>query len=305
MSVSIDRSGQVLYVPTVPRNFSHSHISQIIADLADLENISDEKLDLKIDFQACEFLNHAGVAFLGGLVRLIESRGGRVTFAWDTLRSKIEVNLAQNGFLQEFGHHRLSWMGNSIPFWSHCQRNLEFVASYLSEKWLGRGWISVSSKLRNAIVGQVSEVYLNAFEHSRSPVGVFSCGQHYPNAQWLHLTAIDFGVGIPNTVRSLPQNLTLSTEEALRWALMEGTSTKAGDGISRGMGLNLLQEFVRVNQGILKIFSHDGYVVIDRDGIQFGYISTKLSGTLVDIALQCDESYYCLDSESPPKQSWF
>ncbi len=58
--------------------------------------------------------------------------------------------------------------------------NVADLIAYLKTKWLGRGWITVSTRLRDAIVGRVWKIYANAFEHSHSPVGIFSCGQHYP-----------------------------------------------------------------------------------------------------------------------------
>ncbi|MBS9383808.1 MAG: hypothetical protein HEQ24_06035 [Dolichospermum sp. BR01] len=49
--------------------------------------------------------------------------------------------------------------------------------------WLGKGWINISPRLQDAIpavsvaiAGKVVEIYFNAFEHSNSPIGVFSCG---------------------------------------------------------------------------------------------------------------------------------
>ncbi len=41
--------------------------------------------DVQFDFTGCGFLRQNAVAFLGGLARLIEYRGGRVTFDWATL----------------------------------------------------------------------------------------------------------------------------------------------------------------------------------------------------------------------------
>jgi signal transduction histidine kinase len=153
----------------------------------------------------------------------------------------------------------------------------------------------MSEALQERITGEVSEIYQNAFEHSQSEIGVFSCGQHYPKAGWLQLTVVDFGVGIPNRVRSFPNNSGISTHEALKWAFMPGHTTK--QDICSGMGLSLLHDFVAQNQGILTLFSNDGCVIVDDNGIKFQNTYTKFSGTLVNIGLRCDQSYYCLASE--------
>lgn len=58
------------------------------------------------DFSKCNFLRQNAVAFLGGLVRLIESCGGRAIIACETLQDSIKANLTQNSFLYTFGKDR-------------------------------------------------------------------------------------------------------------------------------------------------------------------------------------------------------
>jgi anti-sigma regulatory factor (Ser/Thr protein kinase) len=274
------------------------HFDKLFRTCHEIAQLSEDCLDITIDFNYCEFIGHSGVAFLGGLAHLIKKRGGRVKFNWDSLRPEIHMNLAQNGFLYHFGYGSSPWDGNSIPYRSDLKHNATALGDYLRYKWLGRGWVNISSGLQEAIAGQVSEIYCNAFDHSQSEIGVFSCGQHYPNKGMLHLTVIDFGIGIPACVRSLPQNAPFTTEAALSWAFQSGTTTKQ-NGISRGLGLNLLQDFVAKNHGNLMIFSNDGYVAIDDNGIRYENKDINFSGTLVNIALRCDQRYYCLASEAP------
>jgi len=54
--------------------------------------------------------------------------------------------------------------------------------------------------------------------------------------------------------------LKLSGAACLKWAFECGNSTCTGD-VSRGLGLNLLKEFVRLNQGKLEIYNNDGYAI--------------------------------------------
>lgn len=123
----------------------------------------------------------------------------------------------------------------------------------------------------------------------------------------LHLAVVDFGIGIPSSVYSfLSPNESLTSAEALKWAFQSGTTTKQDEAISRGMGLNLLQTFVTQNQGRLKIFSNDACVDMDHTGIRYENGYTNFTGTLVNIAFRCDESYYCLESEAPDTgKPWF
>jgi len=252
-------------------------------------------LDIELNFEDCKFLSHNGVAFLGGLAHFIESRGGQVTFAWDTLQPDIYMNLAQNGFLHQFGVQLEPWDGNSIPYRRDCNHDKPEIMQYLLGKWLGKGWLNVSTQLRDTILGKVSEIYGNAFEHSDSKIGVFSCGQHYPKKNCLELSVIDFGIGIPTKVRSLPTNSHFSSEDALEWALEYGTSTVID--VCRGLGLNFLKEFVNCNQGTLRIFSNEVYVKIADNKVIYKKQKINFSGTFINITLKCNEDYYCLASE--------
>ncbi|MEH1792320.1 MULTISPECIES: hypothetical protein [unclassified Nostoc] len=284
----------ILYVTTIDDNLYHFNKLFKLRD--EIEQLPQDCLNIKVDFHYCEFLGHYGVAFLGGLFRFIEARGGSLAFDWNTLPEKISMNLAQNGFLCDFGCDRKPWDGNSIPYRNDLHQDFNVIADYLKYNWLGKGWVNISPRLQDAITGRVLEIYFNAFDRSQSTVGVFRCGQHYPKLGFLHLTVIDFGIGIPTSVRSLPQNLDMTANEALEWAFEPGNSTKQ-NSVSRGAGLNLLQEFIVKNHGNLTIFSNDGYVNIG-DNIIYENKCTNFKGTLINIALRCDESYYCLATEA-------
>jgi len=103
------------------------------------------------------------------------------------------------------------------------------------------------------------EIYSNAFEHSSTDIGVFSCAQHYRSRNDLILSAVDFGRGIPENVRLFLRRQHVDEESVsklsgaacLKWAFERGNST-CTEGIARGLGLDLLKEFVRVNRGKLE-----------------------------------------------------
>jgi anti-sigma regulatory factor (Ser/Thr protein kinase) len=291
---------------TVPRIYHSSDCCHALFKLWQTVNQQLETYsDLTLDFQKCKFLSHIGVAFLGGLAHHVRAQGGQLNFDVETLKPEIRMNLAQNGFLFSLGAGPAPWSGNSIPYRNDDRQDSEAIMTYLLNHWLSKGWVSISSRLQEAIAGQVWELYANAFEHSHSPIGVFSCGQHYPKKKELHLTIIDFGQGIPTSVQSLSQNAALNSSQALEWAFQSGTST-ASNGVSRGTGLNSLQSFVLTNRGNLKIFSNDGYVNIKDNEVKYGTRAIDFGGTLINIAFKCDESYYCFASEvQDTDRKWF
>ena len=114
---------------------------------------------------------------------------------------------------------------------------------------------------------------------------------------------VDFGVGIPSNVRLHFLNTQGSAAHhspahaCMEWAFQLGTSTKIG---GRGVGLDLLASFVRMNDGRMDIFSHDGHALVTKDGVEFSILPVYFEGTLVNISFRCDERYYFLKSETPP-----
>lgn len=282
--------------------------------------VNGHGLDVTFDFSQCYFLAQNAVAFLGGLGRLIEHRDGRARFAWDTLAQDVLKNLAQQGFLAAFGHPQGPWVGNSIPYREDRESEESTLADYLKAKWLGRGWVNISDALRDAIVGVVWEIYANAFEHGRSPIGLFSCGQHFPRKHRLCLTVVDFGVGIPWNVRQFLRSVAPKFQEAVNqgrappdalqlvsncpadvammWAFRPGTTTKP-NGMGRGMGLDLLKQFVKLNKGRLEVFSHEGYTLVSNRKEDYDTRAVFFEGTLVNISLACDNTHYTLATKAP------
>ncbi|MCF6286888.1 MAG: ATP-binding protein [Candidatus Hydrogenedentes bacterium] len=287
-------------------------INDTPADFAKLFVIWSQALDssgeVVFNLSECAFLRPNAVAFLGGLARLLQARGTSVDFDWNTCRNgAVKNNLEQNGFADKFGHPSKTRQGESIPYRENADMNMNEIMDYLTDSWLGRGWVHVSPKLRDAIVGRVWEIYNNAFEHSRTGVGVFSCGQHFGNCNDLILSVVDFGQGIPANVRNFfhsqqveqDQVEKLSDAACLKWAFERGNST-CPQGVARGLGLDLLREFVHLNQGKLEIYSNGGYAIADARGERFINHSHPFEGTVVHITLRCDEMLYQFRDEAEP-----
>jgi hypothetical protein len=50
----------------------------------------------------------------------------------------------------------------------------------------------------------------------------------------------------------------------------------------------------------MEIFSHEGHALVTKDQTAFTARPVHFEGTLVNVALRCDERYYHLKSEHPP-----
>tara|TARA_R110002167_G_scaffold221491_1_gene426241 strand:+ start:293 stop:1186 length:894 start_codon:yes stop_codon:yes gene_type:complete len=288
-------SGEIYQVPTL------SAQSKDCGSLFSMwQHFDRDGVRVVFDFTSCTFIRPRAVAFLGGLIRLIESRGGVVFIDWDTMSSAVSMNLAQNGFKQAFGGGATPWQGNSIPYLEHRESEPKTFAEFVQRTWLDRGWLGVSDQLAQALTSSVGEIYVNVFEHADSAVGIHCCGQYYPNLKELSLTLIDFGVGIPTSVRRYLKTSgspTWSSDaKCLEWAFRPGTSTRAG-GLSGGLGLDNLCDFVKATRGSLEIYSRGGQGVLRKGLMRYDNRADDFGGTMITIRVPCDDRYYVLGSE--------
>lgn len=236
--------------------------------------------DIEFDFTQCQFLQPNAVVFLGGLARLISQRGNRPFFLVDTMHDSVHMNLLQNGFGHAMGATTSPWQGNSIPYREYLSSDQNAIAQDLRQNWLGRGWINISESLANELVGQMWEMFANAFEHSNSTIGVYSCGQYFHTRKILTLVVADFGIGIPAKVRQHLGRPDMTAVDAMKWAFQRGHSTSSQLG-PRGVGLDLLKELVKKTNGKMLAYSHDGMVRIDAKGEIYGGFQPFFGGTLV------------------------
>lgn len=276
------------------------------------------------NFRNCAALDQNAVAMLGGLANYVDkhntlkNRGvvkglllprAGVMFEVDSMSQVISEQLIENNFLNNFskayfdGYERGSYIG--------YREHLDYldaneIATHLSEEWLTTEKLSMSSELKSAIVSKIFEIYMNAYGHGIKMEGietplVTSCGQYLKKDRLLRLTVLDFGQGIVKNVRDYLANDKLSDIDALKWALKRGNSTQTDsveENMPRGLGLDLLMEFVRINQGSLTIASNTVTTHISRDGTSvIERLKTPIYGTMVSITINCDNRHYQFVSE--------
>lgn len=293
MTGSVTGAASVLRVPTL--NDSRADYGQMAWLWRQAQVLS--AIEVTLDFRNCRFLRPAAVVFLAGLVRVLTANGCHVRLDVQSMQGAVRANLEQNGFASAMGASVGPWRGNSIPFREDRTQNSDAILHALRTDWLGRGWIRIDDNLADKIVGTVWEIYANAFEHAGSPIGVFTCGQHFPRENELVLAVADFGVGIPTRVGSAVLH-GADPRQCMEWAFARGNTTHADPLLARGLGLDLLREFVEANRGSLEIYSHDGYARVDASGPSFQTLRAGLGCTIVQLKLVCDHRRYALERQT-------
>jgi len=156
------------------------------------------------------------------------------------------------------------------------------------------GFPEMTPELLKRFRESLFEVFSNAIEHSYTQQGIFTCGQFFPNRKRLTFSISDLGIGIDgNIYRNLQRKL--PAEDAIKWAI-SGKTTRRGR--SGGLGLQLIREFIKLNQGRLIIVSSAGYWELSKGKVSTRTLSRRFPGTVVTIDIDTsDKTSYCLSSE--------
>lgn len=312
-----------IQVPTI--RYDDSGFNQILQIASQV--MQDPKRSFDFDFSNCSRLDHHGVAILGGLARYVDYQNSKtertiasflktksfstagVMFLVDTMSSLISEHLIQNNFLSHFTQENFSGYpeGDYIGYREHNnQLHDDNIASHLNENWLSDEKISLSDLLKNAIVSRIFEIFMNAYGHGASvqdikQLGIYSCGQYDKKEQKLNLTVLDFGPGIINNVKLNEVDIN-DDLIAMKWALKRGNSTRTDSkniDLPRGLGFDLLKEFVKINDGEMRIYSNGVYAVVSgKSEVRVARSKYELGGTLVSIKINCDDRYYRFVSEA-------
>jgi hypothetical protein len=128
-------------------------------------------------------------------------------------------------------------------------------------------------------------------------MGIFTCGQNFPRKRRIDFAIADLGIGIrSNLLKKI--DLDLPAVDAINWAMKGRNTTKTGP-IPGGLGLKLLSEFIRLNQGRIQVVSETGYWEQRSDGsVDTQVLPYPFPGTVVNIEINtADTNSYILSSE--------
>jgi hypothetical protein len=314
---------QIIKVPTIKDDDSGFDKILMIA----AEVFSNPKRNFDFDFSNCSKLDHNGVVLLGGLARYVNYQNSLATraiseifrsaalssfgvmFKVDTMSSLIYEHIISNNFLSHFTQSNFDGYpeGDYIGYREHTNLlNADKIATHLNDHWLTGEKLKLSPLLKSEIVSRIFEIFMNAYGHGTSiqkidKLGVYSCGQYDKKEKKLDLSVVDFGPGIVNNVKR--HNIEINNDiKAMEWALVRGHTTHT-DSIDiqmpRGLGFDLLKEFVGLNKGHLRVYSNGVKAFFSDKGIWCVEASKcNFEGTLVSISVNCDDRYYHFSSES-------
>ncbi|MCY4613238.1 MAG: hypothetical protein OXB94_06435 [Nitrospira sp.] len=214
------------------------------------------------------------------------------------LPPSVEKILSKNGFLSHYGRVKIPdrW-GTTISYQRFDVKDDRYFSGYIEGEFIQRSEMpTMSPRLLKKFRESIFEIFSNAVWHSRTKLGIFSCGQFFPSRSRLDFTVADLGVGIRQNVQDHVGS-DLSPEEAIDWATKGNNTTKHGD-VPGGLGLKLLCEFIDLNGGCLRIASDAGYWCRENGKTTLARLSHPFPGTVASVEINtADQNSYMLASE--------
>ena len=106
---------------------------------------------------------------------------------------------------------------------------------------------------------------------------------------------VDVGIGFRNRINQR-FNSNLNAVQAIKWAVKDKSTTKVG--ISGGIGLAILKEFIGMNKGKMQIISNNGFYQYSEQGEETKLFNSDFPGTVVNLQFRTnDNNSYILKTE--------
>ena len=165
--------------------------------------------DIEIDMRNTNWFDADMCGILGALLYLMSENLNTVRLT--NLIPGVRTILSKNGFLSHYGEDRINdrWH-TTIAYQRFDVQDDRYFANYVEREFIQRAEIpSMSPGLLKKFRESVFEIFSNAVLHSCSDLGIFNCGQFFPNRRRLNLTVADLGVGVKaNVVNHLNRDRT-------------------------------------------------------------------------------------------------
>lgn len=257
-----------------PKKIIESSLHHLLDQVLQAKNNGAKKV--RIRFQNIEFINSVGLLTLCCITHFLNENDISLAFAYNpNMDNAVLRRLDDSGFSEKFLGKRI-YDRNPTVFDTYKngrklginQVNNRNVSSFIHgtlSPWVARR-MSVDESEIHLLTTAFSEIAHNICDHSGMPHG-FGSGYCFADEDSfdgiLQVVFADFGVGIPNNIRTLGDfdKDYLAIKEALR----NGVSTKSTKR-NLGYGLHSLVKIIHGLHGELMIYSYGGIVRSIKDG---------------------------------------
>ena len=253
--------------------------------------------DIEIDMSTTTWFDADMCAAFGAILYRLSDNLNTIRLI--NIFPNVEKILSKNGFLSHYGREKIPdrWR-TTIPYQRFDVKDDRYFADYIENELVHRAEMPVMSRgLLKKFRESIFEIFSNAVLHSRTELGIFSCGQFFPKRDQLDFSIADLGVGIRKNVQD-HTGKPFSAEAAILWAT-EGRNTTKHGPVPGGLGLKLLCEFIDLNGGCIQIVSDAGYWRRKNKETFTAPLNCRFPGTVVTVEINTADAHsYKLASES-------
>jgi hypothetical protein len=254
------------------------------------------KFSTDIRFSISGFFAANMCASLGAILDIFTKNLNKIDF--EIQETKTETILKKNDFLTYYGKQRAADVNNTtIKFQKIKPTDGKYFKNYVFNELIeghSKDLPKMTQGIKEKMIEAIYEIFVNAQIHSETDF-IYTCGQFFPNKNTIEFTIVDVGIGFKEKVNQR-FDARLTATQAIQWALQDKKTTKIG--ISGGIGLAVLKEFIDMNRGKMQIISKEGFYEFGRDGEVTNTFKGDFPGTIVNLQFRTDDKdNYRLKSE--------
>lgn len=289
----------------LPRRFEKSSIHSFLQQVID-KDMEPKASHITFDFCSLQFIEPSAISLLSNIFDWLKIKNVTTEFKCPELFGFKEMcpikYLDDSLFFKEYLGAPLSQdaqiRSSTLPLQKvSVSESLQWLDNNLLP-WLGRCLTAQAEEMATIKVC-IGELFNNIRDHSTENIGCLYA-QHYPRNNEVKIAIADFGVGIPNRVKT-KYPLVQNDSQALEMAIQDTFTTKTSPR-NLGAGLHtLIQNVVKTNKGSVHLISNygilncteaDNTVKVDSFD-KAGYYP----GTFIEVVLKTNEIDAILDRE--------
>lgn len=255
-----------------------------------------EDRELLLDFTFCKRFDANLASVLGAILSYLAEEG-REVFITNPTYAGVRRTLSRNKF---FRAHLVETKNEERGFYIMYKKfsisEHDLLKKYIKDELVNNKFFPLhTEKAGEFIAEHIYEIYVNAIMHGDCAYvhscGEFITGDSYPT---LDMTIVNCGTTIHERVnaylktKGVEQN---DPRESILWAIEEGHTTKDVPG---GLGLYMIKDFIRRNEGGLQIISANAMFEYRNGRGSTTILENCFPGTIVNMKFNVNDNkiYY-------------
>lgn len=283
-------------------------LPRVVADKAGFEFLTElyneilnsQETNVHINFDQCKEFDANLAAVLGAILDCMTEKGHAINVL-NPKEKGVRRALSRNKFLITFDVQTNNEDRENFIVYKRFGTNepLAFKRFIISDLTQKQRFPHCTPKAAEKIIESICEIFANAASHGNCQY-VYCCGEVHTRGRktMMDMTFVNLGTTIVENVNAYlyaRNNEELAPCKTLQWAFVKGNTTKTTPG---GLGLDILKEFIGMNEGTIQIVSGNAMLEIENHTTTETLLYRSFPGTIVNVEFNCsDQKTYLMTDE--------